>query len=354
MKEKKFTLAELAELTQSKPVGAPDYRIKNVADLESADVEDVSFLAKPAFGQASRYEKAMLNSKAGIIFVHPDTKLVEGRNYLVCEDPSRAFQLTLEIINGKSIQLTGFLGIHPTAVLHPTAKLGKDVVIGPHAVIDQDAVIGDRTSIGAGCSIGPNTTIGEDCHLHMRSIVRENCHLGNRVILQPGAVIGSCGFGYTTNKQGRHEKLNQIGNVVIEDDVEVGANTTIDRGRFKSTRISQGTKIDNLVQIGHGAKIGPHNMIVAQTGIAGSVSTGSYVVMAGQCGVAGHIHLDDGVILSAKSGVDKSLPAGKYGGSPVMPMAEHNRVSVYLRNIEKFVKQLKKLEQQICKDTNNN
>jgi UDP-3-O-[3-hydroxymyristoyl] glucosamine N-acyltransferase len=347
MEEKFFTLAELADLTHSKPVGAPDYRIKNVADLESADVEDVSFLTKPAFGQASRYEKAMLKSKAGIIFVHPEVKLIEGRNYLVHEDPSRAFQQTLEMINGNRPQLTGFSGIHPTAVIHPSVKLGRDVVIGPQAVIDQETLIGDRTVISAGCYVGPKCTIGEDCCLHPRSIVREGCRLGNRVILQPGVVIGSCGFGYTTNKQGRHEKLNQISNVVIENDVEIGANTTIDRGRFKSTRIGQGTKIDNLVQIGHGAVIGSHNMIVSQTGIAGSVSTGRYVVMAGQCGVAGHIHLDDGVILAAKSGVDKSLPSGRYGGSPVLPIAEHNRMSVYLRNIEKLVKQLKKLEEKL-------
>lgn len=347
MEEIFFTLAQLANLTQSKQVGLPDYRVKNVATLETADAENISFLSKPAFGQASRYEKAMLSSKAGIIIVHPEVKLIEGRNYLISEDPSRAFQVILETINVNRAQLTGFLGIHPTAVLHPSVKLGKDVVVGPLAVIDQDTLIGDRTVIGSGCYVGPKCTIGEDCHLHPRSIVREGCCLGRRVILQPGAVIGSCGFGYTTSNQGRHEKLNQIGNVVLEDDVEIGANTTIDRGRFTSTRICQGTKIDNLVQIGHGALIGPHNMIVSQTGIAGSASTGRYVVLAGQCGVAGHIHLDDGVILSAKSGVDKSLPKGKYGGSPAMPIGEHNRIKVYLRNIEKFVKQLKKLEEKI-------
>lgn len=343
MKEKYFTLAELADLTKSKPVGVLDYRIKNAADLETADVEDVSFLTKPAFGQASRYEKAMLKSKAGIICVHPEAKVPEGRNYLINEEPSRAFQTILEVFQGERGRLTGFSGIHPTAVIHPSVSLGKDVVIGPHAVIDQDTTIGDKTVIGAGCYVGPNCSIGTDCLLHPRSVVRERCKLGNRVILQPGAVIGSCGFGYTTNKQGCHEKLNQIGNVILEDDVEIGANTTIDRGRFKSTLIGKGTKIDNLVQIGHGAALGQHNMIVSQTGIAGSTTTGRYVVMGGQCGVAGHIHLSDGVILTAKTGVDKSLLGGKYGGSPAMPLPDYNRMMVYLRNIEKFAKQLKKI-----------
>jgi UDP-3-O-[3-hydroxymyristoyl] glucosamine N-acyltransferase len=174
--------------------------------------------------------------------------------------------------------------------------------------------------------------------------------IGNRVILQPGVVIGSCGFGYTTDKQGRHAKLNQVGGVHIEDDVEIGANTTIDRSRFKMTIVRRGTKIDNLVQIGHGSIIGSDNMIVAQAGIAGSVETGSHVVLAGQCGIAGHVKLGKGVIMIAKSGVDKSLPeGGKYGGAPAVPLAEHNRTQVYLRNIEKYIKQLKALEARMDK-----
>lgn len=347
MKQKYFTLAELAEFTHSQPEGDLGYRIKSVADLESADVEDASFLAKPAFGQASRYERAMRESKAGIIFIHPDIQRIKGRNYLIHEDPSRAFQKTLETLHGFP-NFSGFTGIHPTAVIHPTAILAKEIAIGPYVVIDEGVIIGARTQIGAGSIIGPCCTIGDDCILHSHVTMREKCILGNRVILQPGAVIGSCGFGYTTNKQGKHQKLNQIGNVVVEDDVEIGANTTIDRGRFKSTRIGKGTKIDNLVQIGHGVKIGEDNLIVAQTGIAGSASTGRCVVFAGQSGMAGHIHLSDGVILSAKSGADKSLPTGKYGGSPAMPIGDYNRMCVHLRNIEKYIKRLKEIEEQLA------
>ncbi|MFI5343735.1 MAG: UDP-3-O-(3-hydroxymyristoyl)glucosamine N-acyltransferase [Chlamydiales bacterium] len=339
-KNKAIKLKELAELTQCVLIGNPDDLIADVADLETATEQHASFLSNP------RYLQAMRNSKAAVIFIDQSAPKIEGRNYLVSDHPSKAFQKLIDYLHPARKHPSGFSGIHPTAVIHPTAELGDQVTVGPQAVIDEGAKIGPGTFIGPGSYIGPDVTIGQDCLIHARVVVRENCLIGNRVIIQPGAVIGSCGFGYIT-EQGRHVKLNQVGYVEIEDDVEIGANTTIDRGRFKSTRISQGTKIDNLVQIGHGAKIGPHNMIVAQTGIAGSVSTGRYVVMAGQCGVAGHIHLDDGVILSAKSGVDKSLPSGRYGGSPVMPMAEHNKVSVYLRNIEKFVKQLKKLEQQI-------
>ncbi len=349
MKDKSFTLAELAELTHTQLVGNPHHIIKNVADLESAEAEDASFLAKLPFGQTSRYEQAMLKSSAGVIFIHPEAPKPEGRNFLLAEDPSRAFQQVLEIFYESRKLGSGFLGIHPTAVIHETAKIGQGVQIGPHAVVDQHANIGDRTVIGAGCYVGAGVKIGQDCIFHSHVTVRELCIIGNRVILQPGAVIGSCGFGYTTSKQGEHVKLNQIGNVILEDDVEIGANTTIDRGRFKSTKIGKGTKIDNLVQIGHGACIGAHNMIIAQTGIAGSSSTGRYVVLAGQCGLTGHVHLDDGVILSARSAADKSLPKGRYGGVPAMPLNEHNRISVHIRRIDSYVQRIKALEDQLAK-----
>lgn len=335
---KEFSLAELAELTGAQLVGNPDHRISNVADLESAEAKDASFLANP------RYEQAMRKSNAGVIFVDPKTALAEGRNFLISENPSQAFQQLIDTLHARSSELTGFSGIHPTAVIHETCKLGQQVTVGPHAVLDKNSKIGDRTFIGAGCYIGPETVIGSDCILHPHVTVREQCLVGNLVILQPGVVIGGCGFGYTTDK-GRHIKLNQVGNVTLEDDVDIGANTTIDRARFKTTRIGRGTKIDNLVQIAHGVNIGPHNIIVAQTGIAGSTETGKYVVLAGQTAIAGHIKLADGVMISAKSGVSKSLPkAGKYGGIPAVPLPEYNRTSVYLRNIETYVKEIQSLK----------
>ena len=342
-----YTLAELAELTSSSLSGDPCYIIVNVADLESATPQDASFLNKLPFGQTSRYEQLMRKSSAGVIFVAPDVEQLEARNYLIHEDPSRAFQIALEAFNPPSNQLTGFVGIHPTAVIHPSVKIGNQVHIAPHVVIDKNVIIADRVHIGAGAFLGPNVQIGADSIIHPRVTIRENCILGERVIIQPGAVIGSCGFGYTTDKQGRHMRLNQVGNVVLENDVEVGANTTIDRSRFKSTRIARGTKIDNLVQIGHGAQLGEHNIIVAQTGISGSSKTGRYVVMGGQCGLTGHLELADGVILTARTGVDKSLPAGKYGGAPCLPLSEHNRISVHVRNLAKTLERIKALESRL-------
>lgn len=337
-------MAELADYTQSKLVGQPDYKVTNVADLESADAEDASFLANPL------YEDAMRNSKAGVVFVAPSASLIEGRNFLINENPSRAFQLTVEAFMEDVLdEPTGFKGIHSTAVVHETASVGEGVSIGPYAVIDKQAVIGPRTIIQSGCYVGVKTTIGEDCFLHSHVTIRERCILGNRVIIQPGAVIGSCGFGYTTDRQGKHIKLNQVGIVIIEDDVEIGANTTIDRSRFKATTICRGSKIDNLVQIGHGVVIGEDNIIVAQTGIAGSTKTGKHVVIGGQVAIAGHIKITDKTMIAARSGVSKSITkSGKYNGVPAVPLHEYNRNSVYLRNMESHVTQIKQLRNQLA------
>lgn len=332
---KSFDLATIASMTNCKLVGDPTYQISGVADLEMADLHDASFLSNP------RYLNKLAQSKAGVIFIDGNASLSEGTNYLISDQPSRAFQTLVDALHPQRKHPSGFTGIHPTAVIHETAELGENVSVGPHAVIDERVKVGSDTIICAGVYIGPDSIIGSSCLIHPRVVVREECQIGNRVILQPGAVIGSCGFGYTTDAQGRHVKLNQIGNVIIKDDVEIGANTTIDRARFKSTVVSEGSKIDNLVQLGHGVVIGPHNIIVAQTGIAGSTSTGRHVVLAGQVALAGHIHLDDGVTVAGKSGVTKSLPHGKYGGIPAIALHEYNRNQVLLRNIDKFIAQVK-------------
>ncbi len=190
--------------------------------------------------------------------------------------------------------------------------------------------------------------IGFDCLFHAHVTVREECVIGNRVILQPGCVIGSCGFGYATNREGKHQKLQQLGKVIIGDDVEIGANSTVDRSRFKSTEIRSGTKIDNLVQIGHGVIIGEDNIIVAQTGIAGSSQTGKHVILAGQVAVAGHIKICDNAIIAGRGGVSKSVEnPGKYGGYPLLPLNEYNRMCVHMRNLENSSKKIKDLENKL-------
>ncbi len=342
MESKKYILSELAELTQSTLVGPPDYSITGVEALDLACSKDASFLANP------KYRSSLKETKAGVICIDRQVQPEEGKNFLVSDDPSRAFQIIMEALLSSPYDSSGFTGIHPTAVIHPSAKIGREVDIGPFAVIDHGAVIGDHTKIAAHVSIGPGVEVGSHCFFHPHVTIREKCTIGNRVILQPGAVIGSCGFGYTTDGKGQHSKLEQLGTVIIDDDVEIGANTTIDRGRFKATRIGRGTKIDNLVQIGHNVDVGVDNIIVSQTGIAGSVKTGKNNVFGGQAGVVGHLEIADYVMVATRGGVSKSIKhPGKYAGGPVMNLSEYNRQQVHLRKINEYVKQIENLEKRL-------
>ena len=340
IEKKAFKLADLASLTDGILVGDPQHEITGIADLQTATIREVSFLSN------SRYLQSMKQSQAGAIIIDEKAPRLPEKNYIITQNPSKAFQALIDFFYPPRSSPSGFAGIHSTAVIHPTAHLAESVQISPYAVIDEMVEIGRNTFIGAGSYIGPNTIIGSDCQIHPRVTIRENSLIGDRVIIQPGAVIGSCGFGYITEK-GMHKKLNQAGYVHLEDDVEIGANTTVDRARFQCTKIGKGSKIDNLVQIGHAVQIGENNIIVAQTGIAGSSTTGKYVVIAGQVAIAGHLHLDDHVSIAGKSGVTKSLSAGKYGGIPAIPLEQYNRNQVLLKRIDRFIHSLTSLEKQM-------
>ena len=332
-----YTLEQLAKLTDSKLIGDPNHKIYNVEDLESAGPGDAAFLENP------RYEKQMRCSKAGVICISPNVSQEPSQNYLISTTPSLTFQKLIEIFleDPKS----GFDGIHPTSVIHPDAILGKNVSVGPYAVVDRGARIGDNTIITSHAFVGANVVIGDDCLIYQNVVIRESCTLGNRVILQPGVVVGACGFGYFTDSHGKHNKLKQLGNVVIEDDVEIGAHTVIDRARFKTTRIGKGSKLDNLIQIAHQVEVGEDNLMAAQVGIAGSTKTGSHVIMGGQVGVAGHLSIASGSIFAAKCGISKSVTqGGVYSGIPAMPIKECNKQVVLIRNIEEFVKRIQSLE----------
>lgn len=338
-----FTVGELAEMTQSEIIGDPNLTITNVADLHSAEAEDVSFLANP------RYERAMTHSKAGVVIVSSKDLLIEGRNFLINSNPTKAFQLLLETFH-KQQELTAFRAIHPTAVIHDSSHIGSGVTIGPHAVIDEGAHIGDNTFIGAGTYIGREVSIGKESTIHPHVTIREQCSIGCRVVIHPGVVIGSCGFGFTSDERGRHHKLQQVGNVVVGDDVEIGANTTIDRSRFKSTVIGRGTKIDNLVQIAHGVKIGEDVIIVAQTGIAGSTTIGNHVVIGGQTGIAGHIEIAPKCGIAAMSGVSKTITKpGNYRGNPAVPIDLFNERFIETKNIGRLKKRVDELEKMVEK-----
>lgn len=335
------TLKNLANLTQTKLIGDPEHLITGVDDLAHARSSDASFLANPL------YRPQLKTTQAGVICIDPATPRIEGKNYLISDNPSETFQQIIKLFATETPS-SGFQGIHPSAVIHPTALIGPDVTIGPCCVIDAHTVIGEKTVLHPSVILGPGVKIGSHCTFYSHVTIREGCLIGNRVIIQPGAVIGSCGFGYTPNKKGEHQKQEQLGIVILEDDVEIGANTTIDRARFKATRIGRGTKIDNLVQIGHNCELGQHNLIVSQTGISGSVKTGRYVIMGGQTGTVGHITVADGAMFAARSGIKKSITSGgKYGGNPAIPLSEHQREQVLLKNIKEHTDKLRELEEKL-------
>jgi len=336
---KSFTLAELATQTGAQLIGDGTTRITGINTLNEAKPEDVSFLANP------RYREAMKLSLAGGLCVDFNTPLTEGKNYLLSHHPSLTFQTIAELLlpSGQS----GFVGIHPTAIIHETAQIGPNVTIGPYTVIDRNVKIEEGTILGAHISIGFEVEIGKHCHFYSGATVRERCYIKDHVILQSGAVIGSCGFGFVTDTSGHHQKLEQLGIVILEDNVEIGANTTIDRSRFKATIIRQGTKIDNLCQIAHNVEIGEDNLIAAQTGIAGSSKTGRHVMLGGQVGIVGHVALADNVMIASQSGVSKDLSSGKYRGSPAIAFNEYQRQEVHVRKIGDYVEWIKKLEQRL-------
>jgi len=224
--------------------------------------------------------------------------------------------------------------------------LGERVSIQPHAVIEDGSKIGDDTIIGAGTYIGHETTIGSECLIYPLVTIRERSRIGSRVIIHGGAVIGADGFGFEM-VDGRHQKIQQLGIVQIDDDVEIGANTTVDRARFGRTWLQQGVKIDNLVQIAHNVIIGKNSVIVAQTGISGSTRVGQRVIMAGQVGVIGHVEIADGTIIAAQSGIAKNLSGGAWFGSPAVPLAERKRQIAWIHRLGSLFARVKEIEKKL-------
>lgn len=335
-----FSLKELSERLDVPYFGDENVLVTGVNELSSATPNEVSFLSN------EKYTSFLKVTKAGIICIDKKTALEPEKNYLISDDPSRVFDQICTLFLEDHSQ-SGFSEIHPTACIHPSAKIGNNVHLAPYVVIDRDVIIKDDTVIQAHVSIGPKSTIGKNCLIHPGVVVREDCHLGDRVILQPNCVIGSCGYGYhSCKKTGIHTKIKHLGKVILEDDVEIGASTTIDRGRFSKTIIKKGTKIDNQCMIGHNCEIGENNLIVSMSGISGSVKTGRSVIVAAGCGLVGHIEIADGVILAARSAPIKSIkePGGIYLGAPAQKIKNEMIQIAALRRLPSILKKLKKAE----------
>ncbi|GBD36758.1 UDP-3-O-acylglucosamine N-acyltransferase [bacterium HR36] len=265
----------------------------------------------------------------------------QGITVIETNDPLAAFVQVYQRLH--SLPPPRFSGIDPRAVIHPTVRLGREVEIGAGAYIGEGTVIGNRCHIYPGVVIGRFCTVGEESTLYANVVIYDGCTLGKRVIVHANSVIGADGFGYR-QQDGRHVKVPHLGSVVIEDDVEIGACTTIDRGTFQATRIGAGTKIDNLVQIAHNCRIGRHNLLVGQVGLAGSVTTGDYVVLAGQVAVRDHCTIGDHVVVGARAGVIQDIPPGqKVLGEPAMPEWEYKRLVLLFQKLPEFRQQLEEL-----------
>lgn len=339
MHKKSFTLKEISTQLNIEFKGVESYEVCGVNDLKDATSDEVSFFSN------EKYTSLLDTTKAGILCVSKNTKIDSSKNYLISDDPSKTFEAVCRLLL-EDQSASGFHGIHQTAVIHPSAKIGDGVQIGPLVVIDRDVTIGNNTIIHSHASIGPKTSIGKNCLIHANAVVREDCQIGNRVILQPSCVIGSCGYGYDScRKTGVHHKIKHLGKVILEDDVEIGACTTIDRGRFDKTLVGKGTKIDNQCMVGHNCIIGEQNLIVSMSGLSGSVKTGKNVIIAAQSGLVGHIEIGDGVILGARSAPTKSIrKPGVYLGAPAQELKKEAMEKIALRKLPEMMKKLKKAE----------
>ena len=339
----KLTLEAVAALTGGKILsGDPELTVFGVASLLDASREEASFLGN------EKYFQDFLHTSAGIVLVPPGLPAYpEHAAFVEVDNPSMAFNALVKYFMASAYRFTP--GIHPTAIIDPTASFNPDKIhVGAYTCIGAHCIIGDGTDIGNGCDIGDGVTMGENCRLHAHVTIRERCKLGNRVTIQPGAVIGSDGFGFLMGDNGRYVGIDQVGIVELGDDVDVGANTTIDRARFGRTIVGEGTKIDNLIQLGHNVVVGRHCIIVAQSGIAGSTKVGDYATIAAQVGISGHLNIGSKSTLGAKTGVLSDIPENStYWGMPAFPYKDATRQYAALKKLPALIKEVRALKKEL-------
>lgn len=312
--------------------------ISGAASLAEATANEISFFANP------KYAAQLRKTRASAIFVPADFSEQTEQIQIRVANPAKAFEQVVMKFAPKPVTFSA--GIHPTAVVDPSATIGKGVSLQPYVVVEAGATIGDHTVIGAGTYIGHESTVGANCMIYPRVTIRERTQIGARVIVHSGAVIGADGFGFEL-VEGRQEKVPQLGIVQIDDDAEIGANTTIDRARFGRTWIQAGAKIDNLVQIAHNVVVGKNTVMAAQAGIAGSVRIGDRVMIGGQAGITGHVEIGDETAIGAQSGVSKSISGGVWRATPAVPLADAQEQLAWVRRLGKFFARLRAIEKKI-------
>jgi UDP-3-O-[3-hydroxymyristoyl] glucosamine N-acyltransferase len=332
------TLSALAAELGGEVIGDGSTVIRGVAGIREAMPGDLTFLAN------SRYDSHLAETRASAVICSREPR-VSDRPLLVVDNPYLAFQRAVGIF--RPDQHRPAPGVHPTAVVADDARLGRDVAIGAHCIVERGATLGDRVVLMGGCYVGHGASLGDDTLFYPRVVLREECVVGARCIVHPGAVIGSDGFGFAFDA-GRYHKVPQVGNVVIGDDVEIGANTTIDRATTHSTRIGDGCKIDNLVQIGHNVVVGRHCIIVAQVGVSGSTELEDHVTLGGQAGLVGHIRIGKGAMVGAQSGVTKSVaPETTVTGYPATQHGAWRRLQALIHRLPDLFQRSRELEERV-------
>ncbi|MGF7231937.1 UDP-3-O-(3-hydroxymyristoyl)glucosamine N-acyltransferase [Arachidicoccus sp.] len=343
-----FSAAQIAGFINAQIEGNPEAQVKGFNNIEAAKENDLSFLANP------KYETLLYKSEASVVIVNKSLvlKSLVTPTLLRVDDPYAAFATLLKVY--EDMRSKKLNGIQVNSYVDETAEIGEDVYIGSFSYISEKAVIGKSSKIYPGCFVGENVQIGENTILYPGVKVYHQCILGNNIIVHAGAVIGADGFGFTPQRDGSYQKVPQIGHVIIEDNVEIGANTTIDRATLNATIIRKGVKIDNLVQIAHNVELGQNTGIAAQAGISGSTKIGKNVMIAGQAGIAGHLEIDDKTIITAQSGIGKSVKTENsiLSGSPAFDHSARRRSEVVYRHLpelEKRILELEKLVKELSK-----
>jgi UDP-3-O-[3-hydroxymyristoyl] glucosamine N-acyltransferase len=341
-------LAQLAEAIGATLRGDGSVTVESCATLADAQPDQLSFLANP------RYAEQIADTAAAAIVVSPaDARSIPDHNLLIAEDPYYAFRQAMVLLHG--FRPRPEPGIHPLACIDASATIGQDCHIGPFVHVGPHASVGDRTVLHSHVAIGRDARVGDDCMIYPHVTIYDRCRLGHRVTLHAGCSIGQDGFGYATHQADGdaapvHHKIPQTGIAVIGDDCELGANCSVDRATMGATFVAAGTKFSNSVTIGHGSKVGRHNLFVALVGLAGSVTTGDYVALGGQVGVAGHLSIGDRARVAATSGVMHSIPPdGKWGGAPAQPLKQAFRTHAYLQQLPDLAATIRKLERRISK-----
>ncbi len=334
-----ITAVELAKRVGGTLSGDGARVVKTVASLDEAGPDALSWLG------SLDYLPKLAASRAGVVLVPQGCEVPADRTTISVSDPDLAMCEALSFLAPPIERVPR--GIDPTARVAADAIVDKDACVGPHTYVGAQAAVGPGTQLYGGVYVGAHSRIGRDCTLWPNVVVRDYTTIGDRVVIHPNVTIGADGFGYQ-QRGGKHHKIPQIGRVVIEDDVEIGANTCIDRARSGVTRIGRGTKIDNLVQIAHNVRIGEDCIVVSQCGISGSTTLGDRVILAGQVGLIDHLRIGNGVVVAAKSGVSGDIPDGKvYRGIPAVDNGDYGRQAVGIRRLPKLMEQLRALAKRV-------